>query len=173
MGWLGLRAFHPSSMEMILSYGLWIQTGAIVASLIGVILTISNAKRIATRRATLDLVMMDQSNSGLIRMRRRFIELKEKGNLVQWASAPNKASLETLTILGILNRYELLAIGISEGTLNARIYKRWYRTTVVSDWIHCHPFVSQIRHDKQNAVFWKEYETLVRSWATQDELRRF
>lgn len=159
-------------METSVTYGPWIQTGAIVASFIGVILTILATQRVAKRRATLDLMMMEQTNEGMIERRRTFVRLKEAGNLVEWASREKKSSEDSTTIRAVLNQHELIAIGIKEGTLDEKIYKKWYRTTVVNDWISCKPFVMQLRSDLGSGVFWKEYELLVRSWAQEGERGR-
>lgn len=68
-----------------------------------------------------------------------------------------------------LNRYEIIAIGIRESTLNGRLYKRWLRTTVVKDWIACKPFVMQLRQNTQTPSLYCEYEWLAKKWALPEE----
>src|SRR5438132_12093611 len=133
--------------DQIQNYGLWLQSGAIVFSLLGVLIGVITTRKIARRRATLDLIMMEQSNEFLITLRREFIVLREAGHLVQWADPAKIASNETINLRATLNRYELIAIGISEKTLDRRVYKRYSRTTLVKDWIAFKPYVMQQRQN--------------------------
>ena len=101
--------------------------------------------------------------------RKAFVALRSKGHLAQWA-APEKAhSDEEATINNVLNRYELVAIGIQQGTINEKIWKRWLRTGTVQDWIAAKPYIAQIRQNKFAALYC-EYEKLARRWATKDEM---
>jgi hypothetical protein len=155
--------------DEIQTYGLWVQTGAIVVSAIGVVLTILWNVRIASRRATLDLVMAEQSEDGLIRERTEFIKLRDAGHLAQWADPVKSSSDESAIVRATLNRYELVAIGIRRRTLDEKLYKRWCRTTLVGDWMACKPFVMQLRQNTQAATYFNEFEALVRKWATKGE----
>jgi hypothetical protein len=156
------------AVKIAQTYGLWIQTGAILASAIAALLLILWTKKVACRRATLDLIMIEQTNRGHIRDRQQFIRLRDAGNLVHWAMVAQAASRETAIIRATLNRYELVAIGIFEGTLDNTIYYRWCRTTLVRDWIACKPFVTQLRHGN-NAAYFCEFEKLAKKWASRDE----
>jgi len=125
--------------DQVQNYGLWLQSGAIFFSLVGVIFSIRATRKIARRRATLDLIMSHQSNEFLYKQRQEYIVLREAGNLVQWA-APDKAASEQQSILrAALNRYELIAIGIKEKTLDGRVYKKYTRSGLVKDWRACKP----------------------------------
>jgi hypothetical protein len=154
------------------TYGIWIQTGAICLSAIAAIILIYWTKRVACRRATLDLIMSDETNSGQIEHRRKFIALREKGNLIQWLMPANVASDELATVRAMLNRYELVAIGIFEGSIDAKMYKRWCRTTYVADWLALRTFVMQLRHDTGNHKYFREYESLAKKWATKAERQK-
>ena len=155
--------------EQIQNYGLWTQSGAIVISAIGVIFTITANQRIARRRATIDLVMLEQTHKELLDARREFIKLRDAGHLVAWADPTKSSASEVSTMRAALNRYEMIAIGIREKTFNGRIYKRWLRTTVVKDWIACKPFVMQLRQNTQTPGLYCEYEWLAKKWARGDE----
>jgi hypothetical protein len=106
-------------------YGLCIQTVAIVISAIGVGLIITWNVRIARRRATLDILLNEQTHDTTIKERTKFIDLKKKGDLSSWAASDKVDSPEVETIRAVFNRYELVAIGIKESTLDEEIYKRW------------------------------------------------
>jgi len=159
----------PDAAPMIYQYyGLWIQTSAILVSGIGVLITMSVQRGIARRRATLDFIVLQQTNTALTEQRREFVELREKGNLEQWATKANLASREATVIRAVLNTYELVAIGIVEKTMDEDLYKRWYRTSVVEDWMTVKAFVG-VYQRAHNPKLFCEFEALARKWATNDE----
>jgi hypothetical protein len=151
--------------DQVQTYGLWIQTGAIVVSAIGVGVVAYTHRIVARRRATLDIIIQEQTHDGMLATRQKFIELRDAGHLVAWAAPEKAAAPETTVIRSTLNRYELVAIGISEKTINLRIYRRWCRTTLVRDWTACKPFVTQLRQNTNNPKFFCEIEALAKKWA--------
>jgi hypothetical protein len=151
-------------------YGLCIQTGAIIVSAIGVIAIINWNVRIARRRATLDIVLNEQTHETPLAERTLFIKLKKAGNLVTWAAQDKYDSPESETIRAVLNRYELVAIGIKQSTLDGRIYKRWCRSTLVRDWAAVKPFVKEIRTANGMPKIYCEFEKLAVKWASPSEL---
>ena len=112
-------------------YGPFIQVGAIIVSAIGVVWTISRNTRIARRRATLDLLINEQTHETTIKYRTDFEAIREGGNVLQWVAPANLKICQIEIIRSSLNRHELLAIGIRGRALNSKIYKRWFRTGLV------------------------------------------
>ncbi len=155
--------------EQIANYGLWIQTGAIVVSAVGVILTLVWTKNIACRRATLDIVLNEETDPRHIEKRTDFVKLRDVGNLAKWAEPANTTTDNSALIRAILNRYELVAIGIRQGTMDEKSYHRWCRTTLVKDWTSCKPFVMQLRHNAHTPTYYCELEALAKRWATKAE----
>lgn len=155
--------------DQVQNYGLWLQSGAIFLTFIGVIISASVTRRVARRRATLDLITSEQSTEPLLTIRKKFIELRDAGTLVQWADQTKASSTEAAAIRSVLNRYELLSIGIQEKTLDKRVYKEYARTTVVKDWIACKPFVMENRRIKSIPTFYCKFEKLAKKWATSEE----
>jgi hypothetical protein len=158
----------PSAVDQKAIYGLWLQSGAIIVTVVVAIITIIHSARVAKRRATLDLIMFFQSNKELMDTRKAYIELRDKGHLAQWAAPEKAGSDEQAIINNVLNRYELVAIGIHERTINERIWKRWLRTGTVQDWIAAKPYIAQLRQNKFSALYC-EYERLAKRWASRDE----
>jgi hypothetical protein len=155
--------------DQVQNFGLWLQSGAIFLSFIGVIISAAVTRGVARRRATLDLIMSEESNDLLLKTRQKYLDLRAKGHMVQWAD-PSKASSDEAAILrSILNRYELTAIGIKKRTLNAALYKVFARTTVVKDWIECKPFVTQRRQSTSTPTLYIQFEALAKKWATKSE----
>jgi len=144
--------------EQIANYGLWIQSVALIVTAVGIIITIIWSKRIACRRATLDLLLLQQTDQGTINSRTEFTKLRDEGHLSKWAEPDNTHSKHATTLRAILNKYELIAIGLQQGILDEKFYKKWHRTTLVKDWIECKPFVMQIRQNSKVPTFFCEFE---------------
>jgi hypothetical protein len=155
--------------EEVPLYGLCVQTGAIVVSAIGVCLSIAWNVRIARRRATLDLLINEQTHETPLSERTEFLKTKSAGDIAKWASPANESLPQAVTLRAVLNRYELVAIGISEGTIDRRLYKRWCRSTLVHDWQSVKPFVTQLRTNTRVWSVFCEFEALARRWATKAE----
>jgi hypothetical protein len=136
---------------------------------LGVGLTIRWNLRIARRRATLDLLMAEQSQEALIRERTNFVRLREDGHLAKWAEPTETASDNAAVIRATLNRYELVAIGIKQSAFDRALYKMWCRTTLVKDWMACKPFVMQLRQNSRVPTYFCEFEDLARRWANKAE----
>jgi hypothetical protein len=141
----------------------------IIVSGIGVAAIINWNVRIARRRATLDIVLNEQTHETAIKERTQFINLKRKGDLSSWAASNHADSPEVETIRAVLNRYELVAIGIRQSTLDEKIYKRWCRTTLVGDWRAMKPFIVQIRTVNSIPSLYCEFEALAKKWANASE----
>jgi Domain of unknown function (DUF4760) len=150
-------------------YGLWVQTGAIVVSVVGAWITLANNARIGKRRATLDLILIEQTSPQMLDGRQKFNRLRNQRMLVKWADPEQSASDEAIAINAMLNRYEIVAIGIAESTLNERIYKKWIRSSFVYDWIESKPYVMQLRHTRSHPTLFCEFEALAKKWAIKDE----
>lgn len=157
------------STDQLHNYGLWLQSGAIFLSFVGVIITASVTRGVARRRATLDLLMSEQSTELLVKLRQDYLALKKAGHLVQYAAPDQQASDQTLILRSILNRYELTAVGINEKTLNQRVYRRYIRTSLVEDWIACKPYVVQRRQTTNNPKLYCEIEKLAKRWCKNGE----
>ena len=155
--------------EQIENYGLCIQAGAIIISAIGVIITLLWSRNVARRRATLDILLSEQTDQGTLTIRTEFAKLRDAGHLAKWANPEETSSEQAEVIRSTLNRYELVAIGIRRGIIDGKSYKRWCRTTLVKDWTACKPFVTQIRQNQKTSTFFCEFETLARKWASKAE----
>jgi Domain of unknown function (DUF4760) len=157
------------TQDQVSFYGLCAQTGAIVVSAIGVMLVIFWNVRIARRRATLDILLNEQTHETPIAERTEFLKIKKGGDLSKWATAQHSDAPQVETLRSVLNRYELVAIGISGSTLDGKLYKKWCRTTLVNDWIAVKPFVMQLRANNNFPALCCEFEGLAKKWANATE----
>jgi hypothetical protein len=155
--------------EQVQNYGLWLQSGAIFLTFCGVIISAAVTRGVARRRATLDLIMGEESNELILTTRQKYLELRAAGHMVQWADPAKASSDEAKILRSILNRYELISIGIHKKTLNEALYKVFARTGVVRDWIACKPFVTQRRQSTSSPKLYIEFEKLAKKWAKRDE----
>ncbi len=151
---------------------LLIQAVFLPVSILVVIATLFWQQRIAKRRATLDMILAQQSSELLLEPRRKFVALRVADNITQYALPENANSDEALHIVSVLNFNELIAIGISEKTVDERIYKRYYRTEYVDDWIGCRSFVMELRGKHGNPNYYCEIEALAKKWANTAEQTR-
>jgi hypothetical protein len=150
-------------------YGLCIQAGAIIVSAVGVSASILWNLRIARRRATLDLLINEQTHETPLAERTAFLKTKHDGDIAKWAAPTNAGMPQGVALRAVLNRYELVAIGISKGTVDEGLYKNWCRSTLVGDWIAVRPFVTQLRTNTRSWAVFCEFEALAKRWATKDE----
>lgn len=165
----------PGEVEAIsaaTSFAIWIgpsiQAGAILVSAIGVAFMIGTNRAIARQRAVLDLIVKEQTDGDMIEARKRFVALKQKGNIGEFAKQQNLATEEAADIRFILNMYEVVAIGIKKKAYDKKIYEDWCRTTAVKDWIACKEFVARYQQDHSPKIY-AEFEALAKEWATNDE----
>ena len=146
-----------------------IQTGAILASALGVFATIFWVRRIARRRATLDILLIEETKPEMTKQRMDFNVLRQQGSLSQWATPENINSENTALLRTILNRYELVSIGVHQGIIDEESYRTWCRSALVKDWTICKPFVAQLRQTTQTPALYDEFEKLARRWANAQE----
>jgi hypothetical protein len=148
--------------------GLWIQGTAIVASAIGVIAIVLTHRVIARKKATIDYLIFTETNDELVRLRREFVKLKNAGNLEQYAARDKIPSAEATTIRKIANQYEIIAIALKHKAFHADLFKMWWRSSLVADWIAIKNFANIYQREHYHLLF-KEFELLAKKWATEHE----
>jgi len=149
--------------------GLCLQAGAITVSGVIAVLVIIWNVRIARRRATLDILINEQTHSTTITERTDFLKIKATRDVLQWTTDDKAGSPQLETIRAILNRYELVAAGIKCKALDAKLYKHWTRTTLVEDWIAFKPLVVHVRAKNGNPKLFCEFEAVAKKWAKNSE----
>jgi hypothetical protein len=123
---------------------------------------------IAKRRMTTDLLLSEQNSADILKSRRDFISLRDQERLIEHFDQAFQSE-NALTIANALNRYELTAIAIKNGSLSYKMYRRWCRSTVIKDWIECKPFIMEIRKVKKNPCLYCEFEWLAKKLANRTE----
>ncbi len=122
------------------------------------------SRKIAQRRATLDLIVLEQTNSKLFKKRREFLRLRQEGDLIRWASPENAASEAVSHISAVMNKYEMVALGIENEALCEIVYKDWLKTTFVKDWVELQGYVYELRRRHNNPHLYERFERLAKKW---------
>ncbi|UXN37515.1 DUF4760 domain-containing protein [Avibacterium paragallinarum] len=157
--------------------GFWVQTAAIVISALfaGFQLKSLKAQNINNdlqwkQRATIDAVMSDRKDVGLIQSRRVYAKMKSaKENFDALGSAPLLDNEEkNHAILDILNNYEFMASGIQEGAFDEEIYKRMKRSLIIQDWEILDIYIQALRKREKRPKLFCEFEWLAKKWIDED-----
>jgi hypothetical protein len=149
----------------------FLQSVTIAVSAIGVIATIVWNRIVTRRKTTIEMMLSEQSNPYLLEIRSKFLEIGERDGLLEMAGSERWLSPQSFPVVSTLNRYEIIAIGINEGTIDAGIYKRYWRTTLVRDWRRCRAMIERNREEFHNPRHFEEFEALAKRWATVEERR--
>ncbi|MGC5749540.1 DUF4760 domain-containing protein [Gluconobacter sp. NFX36] len=137
---------------------------AVAGAWINVIRTSNKNRLIGKKKATIDLIILEQTNEYLRSQREEFLKVKTQGDLVRWAYPKNKSTIQTKAIASVINKYEMLAIGIREHSLCENIYNQWLRQTLISDWEELSTFVGELRRRNKNYNLYENFERLALKW---------
>lgn len=151
------------------SYGPWLTAGAILLSaIIGAsvaLYAIGEQRRIARKRATLDMLSRNEWDAAYLESKRKFNELRDSANgLAKWTAEEHWGSAELNVIRNSLNDYELVAVGIKEGILDEELYKRWFESSLTKDWKASEAFIRQVRDLEKSEKFFCEFEWIAKKW---------
>ncbi|WP_439242355.1 DUF4760 domain-containing protein [Lonepinella sp. BR2474] len=155
------------------SLGFWVQTGAIILSALfaGVQLRALRKQQSSNdlqwrQRATIDAVMSDRKDNGLIQSRRLYAQMKsQKENFDALGSNPLLDNEDkNHAILDILNNYEFMASGIKEGAFDEEIYKRMKCSLIIQDWEILDIYVKALRKRENRPKLFCEFEWLATKW---------
>jgi hypothetical protein len=150
-------------------YGPMLSAGAILVSaavaLIVAKLTISMNRKIARRRATLDLLAQQRWDKDYLCTKQEFIKIRDgEGGLVKWSDKQYRNTLEINHIRNMLNDYELVSVGIKNEILDEKLYKEWFESSFTKDWKESKSFIMELRRSEQRDKLFKEFKWLARKW---------
>ena len=164
----------------------WLQSLSPVAILISggiALFGISRAAETARKRATLDMIEKSESSEHYQRIHATFRDTLGNGvddvKLQQLAEAKTQADKDLRRQIEMfLNHYELVSIGILEGSLHEGTYESWMRSTVIRDWNTAADYIQRERwrfDDKvgcwtYNGRLWQGFEKIVVKWAKKSGL---
>lgn len=157
------QGFH--STPSFLSYLPFI--GAAIAALVAwwnVDRTFKANRVIAKKKATIDLIILEQTNNHIMQKRNEFLKIKKDSDLVKWADPQYAGSEQTGCIATVINKYEMIAIGINNDSLCEDIYFDWLGSTLISDWEELCTFIGELRRRKKNYGLYIHFECLALKW---------
>jgi len=140
----------------------------VVFAAVGVVATIVWNRIVTRRRATIDILLADQTNFELLKVRAEFA--RHNGSFDPLFDRSTWFTPESFFLISICNRYELVAIGIQEGIVDERLYKKTWRTTLVRDWIRLRSGIISRRNQANHPAMFCEFETLAKRWANASEM---
>ena len=123
---------------------LWVTAVILTLSLGVAIAGLLNAKAIARKKATLDLIETSEYTSHYQEMRATFSYYRRrKGGFAPIRDPGSEARLkkDRNEILSYLNYYEMVSIGIDRGVFDKDIYKAWMAGPFVRDWNAAREFI--------------------------------
>jgi hypothetical protein len=108
--------------------------------------SIENARDIARRKATLDLIEKTESSEHYRQLVETFLRIKDEGLFVHMVDKSVAGLLpERGALIDYLNHYELVAIGVRNGVLDADMYRLWMQSAFVDTWNDAAAWVQAIR----------------------------
>lgn len=96
---------------------------------------------------------------------RTFSAEDEKQQYVEQLEAEIRDNNEA--IRGVLNRYEILAIGIFTRSLDEEMVKRFQRTTMITDWNKTKEYIEKLRTFTNSPHTFIEFQKLAVQWEAQ------
>ncbi|UIP07129.1 DUF4760 domain-containing protein [Erythrobacter sp. SDW2] len=155
----------PTIYQFWHTYGSDIQSGAVVLSAIAAFAIIRSTRQNGRRRNTMDLILHQESDRDLIEARAAFNELKAgEVKLATYAKPETKNSEQAQTIRKILNLHELTAVAIEEGVIDERVYRRWFNTTYIKDYVAVEAYILEARRTYENPKAFCEFEKMAKRW---------
>jgi hypothetical protein len=73
-------------------------------------------------------------------------------------------------VIQICNYYEVIAVGTRNGAIDKTMYKEWWRTSLVLDWLDLRTFISDYRRIQNVDGAFREFERLACEWISDSEL---
>ena len=159
----------PLLIEVLRTYAPVLVPGAIVVSaLIGALIaliSVRHHREVARKRATLDVIL--RSEGGEFRtITETFQRISDSPEgllaILNPDTDPRPESDDYYEVQAYLNHYELVAIGIKQGIIDATFYKAWMKTNLVADWNTSRPLISEVRNNWKAAF--RNWEELAVSW---------
>lgn len=146
-----------------------VETGAILITALVAILVavraIMNERAIARTSLAFDSFSRTLWDRDYLKARKKFIEIRNGGDLAKWSAAEHDASEEAEAIRSILNYYETMAIGIEGRILDEGFLFNAFRGALLRDWDTAEAFVAAMRKRLDNDQLFIKTQRLAKRWA--------
>ena len=178
LGWFLVGNTGESAQFLGESYGFWVQTGAVILSIIvtgffarkAIISNGKTAKEtlehnqlMQQKRATIDLILQENQDQELIKAKITIAALPDNASFIEYLDVnendqPSKKEVKDCIRI-LLNRYEFIALGIKNEAFEESIYKDFTNT-----WKKAKPMIMELRRRKEQNTYYQEFELLADRW---------
>lgn len=141
-----------------------IANGAIVLSAIAGFSVIYFTGLSSKKKATVDILMRFQGDSGTQIARDNFLKALNEGTLDKFALKENRNTESSNAIRKILNQHEFMAVCIRGGIANEGSFRRWYYTTIITDWDATEGYIKALRVRVGTGTIYCEFEHMAKRW---------
>ena len=148
-------------------YSEWLMLSVVIISL----LLVLRQMELTKKRTTLDLLFKYEENAHFKPVEE--ISSLEPTDLRIYAIRYGEISDEDMAIAtkikNYLNFYELISLGILDGSFDEETYKSWYKSSFVVDWNYHRFYIAHLRNQSssyQNC--YTNFETLAKKWKGLD-----
>lgn len=147
------------------SYGSDIQNGAVVLSAIAAFWVISDNRKLARRRGTMDLILHQESDRELVEARVEFNKIKAgEVRPSAYGKLERINDKEAQIIRRVLNVHELTAVAIQQGVIDECVYRTWFNTTFIKDYDAMKDYIREARISYSNPKAFSEFEATAVGW---------
>lgn len=134
-----------------------------------------NNSRVTARRATLDFIFSHEIHNDQWLKELTACHKVLTADIDRWKALvqpKNDDDRETIQKLyNVLNHFEMIAIGIAEGSVDENTYKKWARGVVIAIWQKGRQFIVLARENEPtNTKFCIELEALADKWINESQL---
>ncbi len=130
------------------------------------LLSLKNTIELAKKKQSSDLVFAGRNDRdfllGIEVLKRR----RAAGSVRELAFARNHADADAASISYLLNYFEALSIGVSQGIYDEAILLSNYRGTVVGIWSSASDYVRELRKVKDNADIYVNLQRMADRWVS-------
>jgi hypothetical protein len=133
-------------------------TIAIVSAAVA-LLALINARALARKKATIDLIEKTESTQHYRDINAAFSAVRRGEGFAELVDTPPSEALRR-QINDYLNHYELIALGIRRGVLDGGFYRAWMGKSFVRDWNEAVPWIEQERWRRQEDGSWKYHPSV-------------
>jgi hypothetical protein len=139
------------------------------------VLALITTKRIARRKATLDLIEKVESTEHYRSLNATFSRLRRGRGFAHLADPLTpQDEADRARVNDYLNHYELVSVGIFQRILDEAFYRTWMRAPFVRDWNAAVDFVQRERWRRgpdgawtYNARIYCNYQRMARRWSRE------
>ncbi|SOC56483.1 protein of unknown function [Chromohalobacter canadensis] len=156
------------------SSAVWATPDIVKASITGLalivaVVSILNAKAIAKKKQTADLLFHIRTDDLYINSVRTVLGLhNSEANIRLWATEESKQDTDTVEkvqhIRYVLNHYERLSVGLQEGIYHEGMLKKSQFGTITKTYDCAKPFIEGIRERTKSDTAYQEFEWLAKRW---------